>query len=152
MGFNLKAVEMMFAFGLVQLKKLEETNRIRKEYFESLKSFFKEYENYFILPEEHPKAESAWLAFPLTIRDGAPFKRFEIINFLEDHNIQTRLLFVGNILRHPAYKDSPHRIVGSLKNADKVMEDSFVIGAHHGMTTEMIDYVKEIFTSFLKKY
>jgi len=152
LGFNLKAVEMMFAFGLVQLKKLEETNRIRKEYFESFKNFFKKYEDYFILPKEHPKAESAWLAFPLTIRDGAPFTRFEIINFLEDHNIQTRLLFVGNVLRHPAYKNSPHRVVGTLNNADKVMQDSFVIGAHHGMTTEMVDYVKEIFTSFLKKY
>ncbi|OGY47210.1 MAG: hypothetical protein A3J62_02475, partial [Candidatus Buchananbacteria bacterium RIFCSPHIGHO2_02_FULL_38_8] len=152
LGFNLKPVEMMFAFGLVQLKKLPEIIRIRKVHFEALKSFFKEYEDYFILPEEHPKAESTWLAFPLTIRNGAPFQRFELIKFLEDHNIQTRLLFAGNILRHPGYKNAPHRVVGELKNADKVMKDSLVIGAHHGMTTEMVDYVKEVFTSFLKKY
>jgi len=152
LGFNLKPVEIMFAFGLVQLKKLPEIIRVRKQHFESLKSFLKNYEKFFILPEEHPKAESTWLAFPITIRDGAPFGRLEVIKFLEDHNIQTRLLFAGNILKHPGYRNAPHRVVGELKNADKVMKDSFVIGAHHGMTTEMIDYVKEVFTEFLKKY
>lgn len=152
MGFNFKAVEMMFAFGLVQLEKLQEINRIRKKNFDTLRDFFKDYEKYFIIPEEHPKAKSAWLAFPLTIHDSAPFKRLELINYLENHNIQTRLLFAGNILRHPAYKNSPHRIVGELKNADKIMKDSLIIGAHHGMTDDMVDYVKETFTDFLKKY
>lgn len=152
MGFNLKATEMMFAFGLVQLEKLQETNRIRKKNFDTLRNFFKDYEKYFIIPEEHPMAESAWLALPLTIRDGAPFKRLELINYLEDHNIQTRLLFAGNILRQPAYKNSPHRVVGKLENADKIMKDSLIIGAHHGMTDDMIDYIKETFTDFLEKY
>jgi len=151
-GFNLKAVEAMFAFGLVQLKKLPEIIELRKKYFESFKDFLKQYEEYLILPEEHPKAESSWLAFPITIRDGAPFKRFDIIKFLEDHNIQTRLLFAGNILKHPGYRDVTHRVVGQLKNADKIMDDSFVIGAHHGMTDEMVDYVKEVFTEFFKQY
>ena len=151
MGFNLKPVEMMFAFGLIQLKKLDEVIKIRKVIFDALYDFFKEYEEYFILPKEHPKADVTWLAFPLTIKDGAPFERFELIKFLEEHNIQTRLLFAGNVLRHPAYKDMPHRIVGSLANADKIMKDSFVIGAHHGMTMEMVDYIKETFRSFLDK-
>ncbi len=152
LGFNLKPVEAMFAFGLVQLEKLPEIIEIRKRHFNALRDFLKQYEKYFILPEEHPKAESTWLAFPLTIRDGAPFKRFELIKYLEDHNIQTRLLFAGNILRHPGYKDAPHRIVGELKNADKIMNDALVIGAHHGMTNGMIDYIKETFASFFKKY
>ena|SRR3989344_3959477 len=151
-GFNLKPVEIMFAFGLAQLDKLPEVIRIRKRNFETLRNFFKEYEKYFILPEEHPKAESSWLAFPLTIRDGAPFKRFDLLQFLENHNIQTRLLFVGNILRHPAYKNSPHRVVGTLQNADKIMEDSLVVGAHHGLTPEMLNYMKEVFADFLRKY
>lgn len=151
MGFNLKPVEMMFAFGLVQLKKLDDVIKTRKEIFDALVAFFKEYENYFILPKEHPKAQVTWLAFPLTIKDGAPFERFELIKFLEDHNIQTRLLFAGNVLRHPAYTNAPHRVVGELTNADKVMRDSFVIGAHHGMTMDMVEYVKEVFREFLSK-
>lgn len=151
MGHNLKPVEAMFAFGLVQLKKLDEVVKTRRVYFDSLVNFFKKYEEYFILPKEHPKAEVTWLAFPLTIRDGAPFERFELIKFLEDRNIQTRLLFAGNILRHPAYKNLPCRVVGSLTNADKIMKDSLVIGAHQGMTPEMVDYVKATFEEFLKK-
>jgi len=151
MGYNLKPVEMMFAFGLVQLKKLDEVIKIRRIIFDALYKFFKEYEKYFILPKEHPRAEVTWLAFPLTIKDGAPFERFELIKFLEDHNIQTRLLFAGNVLRHPAYKNAPHRVVGDLTNADKIMRDSLVIGAHHGMTMEMVDYIKETFRIFLDK-
>lgn len=152
LGYNFKAVEMMFAFGLTQLKRLAEHNKIRRQNFESLLKFFREHEDFFILPREHPKAEVSWLSFPLTIRDGAPFERFELLRFLEDHQIQTRLLFAGNILRHPAYKNMPHRVVGSLANADKVMRDSFVIGAHHAMTPPMVEYVKETFREFLKKY
>ncbi|OGY63381.1 MAG: hypothetical protein A3B92_01920 [Candidatus Harrisonbacteria bacterium RIFCSPHIGHO2_02_FULL_42_16] len=151
MGHNLKPVEVMFAFGLVQLKKLPEVVETRRKVFESLRNFFKNYEEYFILPEEHPDAKVTWLAFPLTIRDGAPFERFELLKFLEDRNIQTRLLFAGNILRHPAYKNVPCRVVGDLTNADKIMRDSLVIGAHQGMTAEMVDYVKATFEEFLKK-
>ena len=150
MGHNLKPVEVMFAFGLVQLKKLPQVVEARKKVFDSLRDFFKSHEEYFILPEEHPDAKVTWLAFPLTIRDGAPFERFELIKFLESRNIQTRLLFAGNILRHPAYEDLPHRVVGDLTNADKIMRDSLVIGAHHGMTPEMVDYVKETFEEFLR--
>lgn len=152
LGFNLKPVESMFAFGLEQLKRLPEVVHTRKRNFDALRKFLKKSEEFFILPVEHKKAKSSWLAFPLTIRDGVPFKRFELIKFLEDRNIQTRLLFAGNILRHPAYKNVPHRVVGSLKNADKIMRDSLVIGAHHGMDMDMVDYVTEVCTDFLKKY
>ncbi len=151
MGYNLKPVEIMFAFGLVQLKRLSEAIRIRKRNFESLREFFCQYEDYFILPKEHPKAEVTWLAFPLTLRDGVPFSRFSLIKFLEERNIQTRLLFAGNLLRHPGYKDAPCRVLGRLENADKIMKDSLVIGAHHGMTEEMVAYVKDVFSEFLEK-
>lgn len=155
MGHNLKPVEMMFAFGLVQLKKLKSLVKARKKYFEALREFFsqdKKCKKYFIVPKDHTKAEVTWLAFPLTIKDGAPFARFELIKFLEDRNIQTRLLFAGNILRHPAYKNAPHRVVGDLVNADKIMKDSIVIGAHHGMSSEQVEYIKRVFREFLKKY
>jgi len=152
MGFNLKPVEMMFAFGLVQLGKLAETIRLRRQAFDAIVDFLREYEQWFILPREHPDAVVTWLALPLTIKDSAPFKRFELIKFLEDHNIQTRLLFAGNILRHPAYRAVPHRVVGSLANADKIMADSFAIGAHQAMTPEVVAYVKDVFRKFFKKY
>ncbi|MDP3729377.1 MAG: aminotransferase class I/II-fold pyridoxal phosphate-dependent enzyme [bacterium] len=152
MGYNFKPVESMFAFGLEQLKRLPEVIRVRKENFTAITNFLKEYENFFILPKEHPKAQVTWLAYPITLKDGAPFSRFDLVKFLEDRNIQTRLLFAGNILRHPGYKNEPCRVVGSLTNADKIMKDSIVIGAHHGMTLEIVDYVKQAFHDFLKKY
>lgn len=149
MGHNLKPVEMMFAFGLVQLKKLDKFIGMRRAVFDGLYNFFKGYEDYFILPKEHPKAEVAWLAFPLTIKDGAPFTRFELVKYLEAANIQTRLLFAGNILRQPGYKDTPRRVVGELTNADKIMRDSFVIGAHQCITAPKLRYIKETFKKFL---
>lgn len=151
-GHNFKPVEVMFAFGLVQLDKLPQVVAARKQIFDDLYQFFQNYEKWFILPEEHPEALVTWLAFPLTIRDAAPFSRFPLIKFLEDRNIQTRLLFAGNILRHPAYRNSEHRVVGTLENADKIMRDSLVIGAHHGMTSPMVAYIKNTFREFLSRY
>ncbi len=151
-GHNFKGVELMFAFGLVQLGRLREVVATRRRNFSALRDFFERYADHFVLPVEHKDANVSWLAFPLTIKNGAPFNRLELITYLEDRHIQTRLLFAGNILRHPAYRNKSHRVVGSLNNADKIMRDAFVIGAHHGMMPAMIDYVKETFTNFLKKY
>ena len=151
-GHNLKPVEMMFAFGLVQLKKLDAVIKARRKVFDALFNVFKKHEKYFILPKEHPKAEVTWLAFPLTIKDNAPFTRFELVKFLEDRNIQTRLLFAGNLLRHPGYKDVPCRVVGKLVHADKIMKDSLVIGAHHVMDDRMIKHVRDTIEKFLRAY
>jgi len=151
-GFNLKPIEIQAAFGLVQLGKLTKFNQIRKRNVAKLISFFKKYEDIFILPKELPQAEVSWLALPLTIRDDALFSRLELLSHLELNKIQTRLLFSGNILRQPAFKNSPRRIVGSLVNADKIMKDTFVIGCHHGLTDEMISYVCKVFEDFLKSH
>lgn len=151
-GYNLKPTEIQAAFGLAQLKKLSGFNVIRKNNFNKLKSFLKKYEQFLILPEELPKAESYWLAFPITIQDGAPFSRLDILRYLESKKIQTRLLFAGNILRQPAFRNIPHRIVGKLINADKIMKDTFVIGCHHGLTDEMVDYICKTFENFLHPY
>ncbi len=151
-GYNLKPVELQSAFALAQLKKLPKFNKIRERNFNSLYKFFEGYQDFFILPASHPKAESSWLAFPLTLKDNVPFSRHDLLHFLESNNIQTRLLFAGNILRHPAYKNVPHRVVGTLANADKIMRDSFLIGMNHGLTPAHIDYMKDKFSEFLKKY
>jgi len=151
-GFNFKPTEIQAAFGLAQLTKLKKFNRIRKRNFNRLKTFLKKYEIFFILPEELRGAEVYWLAFPITLRDDVPFDRMDIIRFLEAKNIQIRLLFAGNILRQPAFRNVKHRVVGNLKNADKIMRDTFVIGCHHGLNDEMIDYIGLVFDEFLGKY
>jgi CDP-6-deoxy-D-xylo-4-hexulose-3-dehydrase len=117
-----------------------------------LRDYLKKYEEYFILPEEHPNADVQWLAFPITLQDNLPFTRLDLLRFLESKEIQTRLLFAGNILRQPAFRTVKHRVVGKLSNADKVMKDTFVIGCHHGLTDEMVDYMCDVFDEFLKKY
>ena len=151
-GYNLKPTEIQAAFGLAQLKKLETFNTVRKNNFQKLRTFLTQYEHFFVLPEELKSSEVYWLAFPITIKDGAPFTRLELLRYLESKNIQTRLLFAGNILRQPAFKDTKYRVVGKLTNADKIMKDTFVIGAHHGLTEEMVNYVCDTFKNFLSTY
>ncbi len=151
-GYNLKPTEIQAAFGLAQLQKLSNFNAIRKNNFNKLKNFLKKYEQFLILPEELPQAEIYWLAFPITIKDGAPFSRLDILKHLESKKIQTRLLFAGNVLRQPAFRNTPRRIVGKLTNADKIMKDTFVIGCHHGLTDEMVNYLCKTFDNFLRPY
>lgn len=151
-GFNFKPTEMQAAFGLIQLTKLSAFNKTRKRNFNRLKQHLNKYKEYFILPEDLKRAEAYWLALPITLKDNVPFKRIDILRFLESKNIQTRLLFAGNILRQPAFRNVEHRVVGELVNADKIMHDTFVIGCHHGLTDEMVDYVCSVFDKFMSRH
>lgn len=146
---NFKPVEMQAAFGLVQLRKLPRFNRIRARNFQRLYTFFKRHEAHFILPETHRRAESHWLAFPLTIRESSPIDRKDLVTFLETHRVQTRLLFTGNILHHPAYQHIDYRLGSSLKNADLIMDRSFLIGTHHGLSEAHIEYIVRTFGRYL---
>ena len=150
LGYNLKMNEMAAAYGLAQLKKLDMFISKRKKNFNSLYKFFKNYEDYFILPKWHPKAEVNWLAFPLTVRDNSLFTRYELLKFLEENQIQTRVLFSGNVLRHPALKNVPHRRASKFENGDKIMEDSFLVGCHYYIDEYDLDRMKEVFKKFLK--
>lgn len=150
-GYNLKLNEISAAYGIAQLKKLSAFAKKRKENFNSLYTFFKKHEDHFILPKWHKKADVNWLAFPLTIRDSKKFSRYELLQFLEERQIQTRVLFSGNILRHPAYKNITHRVISRLDNSDKIMEDGFLIGAHQSMDESDLDRIKRVFTDFLKE-
>src|SRR3989344_5557481 len=147
-GYNFKPTEIQAAFGLEQLNRLSDFIKIRRRNFARLLNFFKQFEEYFILPKEMFNTKTNWLAFPLTIKKSAPFKRNTLVCYLEDHKIQTRPLFSGNILKHPAYKNIAHRKIGGLKNSQYILEQSFLIGIHHGLTDKMIDYVFEIFSKF----
>lgn len=151
-GFNFKPTEIQAAFGLAQLKKLDAFNRIRRKNFDRLRRGLEQYERFFILPQDLPGAQAYWLAFPITIKDDAPFSRLDLLRHLESKKIQTRLLFAGNILRQPGFKNVPCRVVGKLTNADKIMRDTFVVGAHHGLTNEMIDYMCSVFDEFMATY
>jgi CDP-6-deoxy-D-xylo-4-hexulose-3-dehydrase len=151
-GYNFRPTEMQAAFGLAQLKRLPEFISHRRHNFIRLFKFFKQFEQYFILPQEMPHTKTNWLAFPLTIRKSAPFQRNTLVRYLEDHKIQTRPLFSGNILKHPAYKNIKYRKIGRLENSQYILEQSFLIGVHHGLTDKMIDYMFGVFSSFLKKF
>ncbi len=151
-GYNLKLNEISAAFGVVQLDKLKDFSERRKKNFNLLYKFFKDYEEYFILPKWHKEADVNWLAFPMTIRDNSVFSRYDLLKFLEENLIQTRVLFSGNILRHPAYKNIAHRRASKFDNADKIMEDGFLIGAHQAMDEKDVSRMKEVFSKFLKDF
>ena len=150
-GYNLKPLELQAAMGLVQLGKLGDFISARKNNFKEYYNFFSGYEDYFILPESLPKAEPCWFSFPLTIKDNAGFSRQELLSWLEKCNIESRLLFSGNISKHPAYAHIKFKTAGPLENADKIMRDSFFIGIYPGITKEQRDYVMQKFEEFLKK-
>lgn len=150
-GYNFKPIEIQAAFGLVQLKKLPKFNKIRSNNFKKVYTFFKQNQSQFILPKIHSKARVNWLAFPLTLKANSNINRKDLITYLENHNIQIRLVFSGNILNHEPYKKIRHRIAGDLKNADFIMKQSFLIGCHHGMTDEMVSYMLSTFKKYLDK-
>jgi len=151
-GYNLKPMEFQAAMGRVQLPKLPGFIEKRNRNFKRLYDAFQPFEKFFVLPEALPKAKPAWFAFPLTVRDDAPFSRKKILAYLEECNIETRLFFAGNIIRHPAYLGLKFRTVSNLENADKVLRDGFFMGIYPGITDEMMDYVVEKVGSFLKRW
>lgn len=149
-GYNFLPMEIGAAFGNAQLEKLPHFRKTREKNFKSLYSFFSNYENLFTLPIQDPRVETQWLAFPLTIKESAPFSRLEITTYLEEHNIQTRPIFTGNILKQPGFKNIPHRIIkGGYPVANDIMERGFVVGCHHGLGEKHIEYMKEVFEAFL---
>jgi CDP-6-deoxy-D-xylo-4-hexulose-3-dehydrase len=150
LGYNFLAIEASAAFGAEQLKKLDEFSNRRDRNFESLNKFFAEYEDWFVLPEERDDVTTCWLAYPLTIRENAPFDRQEIVRYLEQNRIQTRSLWSGNLLKHPGFSEINARLpLEDYSSANKVMQDSFVIGAHQSMDNSDVDYVTETVSEFL---
>ncbi len=150
-GYNLKPLDLQCAMGIEQLKKLPQFVKIRRDNFSQLYNFFNKHEDFFILPKWSRKSCPSWFAFPLAVRTGAPFERRDIIRFLEERNIETRLIFAGNIIRHPAYAKAKIRVSGSLGNADEVMRNSFFLGVWPGITKEMMDFIMDSVNEFVSK-
>lgn len=137
-GYNMKMTEAQAAFGLMQLQRLEDFQRIRAHNFAHLYSYFKEYEKWFYLPQLIQHAETTWLAFPLTIKAHAPFSRYQFLDYLDKQNVQVRVLFSGNITRHPIFKE--YRRAKAFPNADEIMKSGFLLGLHQGLSeTDIID-------------
>ncbi|MDO8499692.1 MAG: aminotransferase class I/II-fold pyridoxal phosphate-dependent enzyme [bacterium] len=152
-GYNFQPIELEAAFGLEQLKKLGKFSVLRKRNYGILENFFRRYEKFFILPRQDKRAKTNWLAFPLTIRPGAPFSRLEITKYLEERDIQTRPVFTGNVLKQPAFKNikAKQRSAG-YPVTDRVMTNGFVLGCHHGLTGPQQKYLLSTLESFLSQY
>jgi CDP-6-deoxy-D-xylo-4-hexulose-3-dehydrase len=136
---------MQAAIGVSQIKKLPDFIAKRQTNFQLLRDGLRDLDNLFILPEATPRSEPSWFGFPLAVRREAPFSRTRVISFLESRKVATRLLFGGNLLRQPAYREVKHRVVGSLANTDFVMSQVFWIGVYPGLTAEMISYIVDTF-------
>jgi CDP-4-dehydro-6-deoxyglucose reductase, E1 len=150
-GYNLRVTDMQAAIGIEQLKKVPAFTQMRKRNFELLSSGLKDLEEYFILPKATEKSDPSWFGFILTVKDNAGFTKNEIVSYLEEQRIQTRMLFAGNLTKQPSFNDVTYRIHGELKNTDKIMNDTFLVGVYPGITDDMMQYVIETIRSFVKK-
>ena len=149
-GYNLKVTDMQAAIGCAQLKKLDGFVARRKENFVKLSALLKPFEGRLILPRATPKSDPSWFAFPITVREDAGFMRNDLTQFLESRKIETRNLFSGNLLRHPAFEGIPCRIVGGLANTDTITTSTFFIGIYPGLTDSHLNYVAQTFDDFFR--
>lgn len=150
-GYNLKPIEIQAAFGLAQLEKISLIKEKRKHNHLRLTEIFKKYEEHFILPTATPESDPSWFAFALTIRDKAPFKPGDIVEYLENNKIQTRPYFAGNIMLQPAYDGimSQDDVINNFPNARKITTDTFFLGVSPVITDYQLDYIQEKVDQFM---
>jgi len=148
-GYNLKVTDMQAAIGCAQMRKLEQFTSKRKENFQKLMMIFKPYENCFILPKATEHSDPSWFGFVITVRDNAGFTRNDLTRFFESHRIETRNLFSGNLLSHPAFQNIPCRIVGDLKNTNIIMNNTFFIGVYPGIDDIQLNYIATVLDRFM---
>ncbi|EST21278.1 hypothetical protein N566_27530 [Streptomycetaceae bacterium MP113-05] len=150
-GYNLKSTDIQAALGLTQLAKLDDFVAARKRNWSRMRERLQGVPG-LLLPEATPGSDPSWFGFVITLTEDAKFGRPELVQFLNDRRIGTRLLFAGNLLRHPAYKNENYRVSGDLTNSDIITERTFWIGVYPGVTTEMIDYVTDSIREFVAKH
>ncbi len=147
-GYNLKPLELQAAMGLAQLRKLDTFTSKRKENFQKLNEFMKQYEDYLLLPYAPEGTDPSWFSYPITVRSEAPFRRADIVDVLERNKIQTRNFFAGNILDHPGYKRLDLQKDYSLENSSMITTNTFMIGVWPGITQDMYDHVFDVVENY----
>ncbi len=150
-GYNLKLTDPQAAMGVAQLDKLPDFIATRKANYAYLHAAFQQFDDYLQLPEPDGRADVSWFAFPMMVREGAPFQRHELTRYLEANHVETRLIFAGNITRQPAYQHTTYRAVGDLRVADDIMERGFFVGVYPGLDRPRLDYMIDVFKKFLRR-
>mgnify|MGYP002682328661 FL=1 len=155
-GYNLKVTDMQAAIGCAQLAKLPAFTEARKRNWKLLREGLADLSDVFILPEATQNSDPSWFGFLMTIRDNAPFSREAIVNHLEANKIQTRMLFSGNIIKHPCFDEmrqsqKGYRVAGSLETTDKVMSSAFWVGVYPGLTEPMVQFMVEKIREFVRR-
>jgi len=148
LGYNLKITDMQAACGLAQMDRLAGFVEIRKRNFTYLKDRLKSCKEFLVLPEATPNSDPSWFGFPMTLRPAGNGNRVDLLTYLDQHKIGTRLLFAGNLTRQPYFQGVEYRVSGELINTDRVMKDTFWIGVYPGLTKEMLDFVITKLESF----
>lgn len=148
LGYNLKITDMQAAVGLAQLHRLPEFVEKRKQNFRYLKDRLQSVEEFLILPEATPRSDPAWFGFPVTLRETAPANRVDLLRYLDQYKIGTRLLFAGNLTRQPYFSGRNYRVVGALENTDTIMNHTFWLGIYPGLDDAMLDYVADRIETF----
>ena len=143
LGYNLKITDIQAACGLSQLKRIDEFVEKRRDNFAYLSEKLQGLEDFLILPEATEHSNPSWFGFPITLRDASGTHRKDLLEYLDQHKIGTRLLFAGNLTKQPYFKNLNYRIVHNLQNTDTVMNQTFWLGVYPGLTTQMLDYVVE---------
>lgn len=153
-GYNIKPIELQGSMGLKQLEKIPEIEIRRRENYQALFSIFEKYEQFFFLPRARELSDPSWFAFALTIRKDAPFKRADIVDFLENAKIQTRPYFAGNIMLQPAYDHlmNQNEARDKFPVATHVMTHTFFLGTSPVVTLEQIEYIGTIVDQFMREY
>lgn len=150
-GYNLKPIELQASIGLVQMGKLEEIGKMRRENYKNLFRAFSKYSEFFHLHEAQPKSDPDWFAFPVTLRDDAPFKRSDICQWFEARKIQTRPYFAGNIMLQPAYEGimNTQEVIHNFPVARKVTTDTFFLGTSPVIDKQKTDYIEAVLDQFI---
>jgi CDP-6-deoxy-D-xylo-4-hexulose-3-dehydrase len=150
-GYNLKNTDLLASLGVSQIKKLPRFTDARRRNWEFYREYFSDLEEFFILPEPTMHSNPSWFGFMLSVKESAPFSRNDVVQFLENNKIGSRMLFGGNLTKHPAYENVEYRVSGTLHKSDFVMENGFWIGVSPVVTPRMSEYVVEKFSQFMRR-
>lgn len=156
-GYNLKATDMQAAIGCAQLGKLDDFTRLRREHWNYLRQKLSDVQGCLLLPEPEKNANPSWFGFLISVKEGVGFTRDELAGYLEKHNIQTRNLFAGNIIKHPCFDElremkTGYRVIGDLTNTDYVMKQTFWIGVYPDMNQAKMDYMVKTIKEFISRH